>query len=96
MDQEHAAEPSQAADFDKVGMGRANRIAIDAPGFDLLPPAAFDGVIEPEHKGFSPRGENGEHEPKQEATGFERRPSGAIKHAVIGLKVRLIGFAHEA
>ncbi len=94
--QQHATELSQAADFDKVGMGRANRIAIDAPGFDLPSPSALDRVIESEHEGLPPRDENGEHEPKQEATGFERGPSGAIENAVIGLKMRLIGFAHDA
>ncbi len=93
--QQHATEPAQAADFDKVSVRGPDRIAINAFGFDRLTASAFDGVIEPEHEG-PPRSADRHQEPQQEATGFERRPNGSIEHALIGLKVRLIGFSHDA
>jgi hypothetical protein len=46
FDQEHQAEPAQATSFDKVGMGTAYRVAIDAASLDLSSPAALDRIIQ--------------------------------------------------
>ena len=70
-------------------------IAINAFGFDLLAASAFNGVIDAEHEDL-PLGEDRDQESEQEPAGFERGPNGAVENAMIGLKMRLIGFAHDA
>src|SRR5262249_41062384 len=49
LHQQHGGKPAQAAGFDEVSLGGADRIAIDAASADLGAPAPFDGVIEPDH-----------------------------------------------
>jgi Type III restriction enzyme, res subunit len=49
LHQQHGGKPAQAAGFDEVPLGRADRIAIDAAGADLGSPAPFDGVIKSDH-----------------------------------------------
>src|SRR6185295_3538313 len=46
LNQQHTAQPAQAAGFDKVRMAGADRIAVDAFGLNLLTTSPFDGVIQ--------------------------------------------------
>jgi hypothetical protein len=60
-----------------MGIGRANRIAIDATRANPGSPAPLDGVIEPEHE-RSARDEGGQQHTKQDETGMATTPDGAV------------------
>jgi hypothetical protein len=78
-----------------MGVRGPERIAINAFSFDLFTASALDRVIESKGQD-TPRYEHGDQESEQETTGLKRGPNGTIKHAMIGLKVRLIGEPHDA
>jgi len=70
LHQQHGGKPAQAAGFDEVTFGRADRIAIDAAGADLGSPAPFDGVI----KSRSPLGRPTAQRLYQQDQQLTRRP----------------------
>jgi hypothetical protein len=77
LHQQHGGKPEQAAGFDEVTFGRADRIAIDAAGADLGSPAPFDGVIKSDHH-WGARRHKGFYQQDQQLTrhdpGRPRRP----------------------
>src|SRR4051812_27952905 len=77
-----------------MGIGRADRIAIDAAGANSGSPAPLDGVIEPEHQ-RSAGDEGGQQHTKQDETGMATIPDGTVQSPMIVLKMMLIGQAHH-
>src|SRR3954465_12739238 len=76
-----------------MGIGRADRIAIDAAGANPGSPAPLDGVIEPQHQ-RSVRDEGGQQHTKQDETGMATTPDGTVQSPMIVLKTMLTGQAH--
>src|SRR5271154_830057 len=84
----HGRKPAQATGFDKVSLGRADRIAIDAASADLGSPAPLDGVIKSDHHWA--RRHQGFYQQDQQLTrhgpGRPRRP---VEDTMEGTKVGL-------
>src|SRR4051794_35344486 len=72
-----------------MGIGRADRIAIDAAGANPGSPAPLDGVIEPQHQ-RSVRDEGGQQHTKQDETGMPTTPDGTVQSPMIVLKMMLV------
>jgi hypothetical protein len=64
----------------------AHRITVNATGFNLLATASLNGVVESHHE-YPIRREDGNQQREQDATGRQRRPSGAAQDAMIVLEV---------
>src|SRR3954454_2752639 len=77
-----------------MGIGRADRIAIDAAGANPGSPAPLDGVIEPQHQ-RSVRDEGGQQHTKQDETGMATTPDGTVQSPMIVLKMVLVGQPHH-
>src|ERR671929_69543 len=79
--QQHDAQPAQAAGLDEMAVAGADRIAVDAAGLDLRPPAPLDGVVDGDHD-RTLRHEGG-HEQEQEAMrDGTRGPACQAEHAM--------------
>src|SRR5215813_13823899 len=95
FDQEHRAQPTETTRLNEVGVRGANRVAVDAFGFDLLPAAAFDRVVNPDDQ-FAPRSDGRDQHSQQHLRGLKRRPPRAIEHTMIALKALVLTVACHA
>src|SRR5690349_18758029 len=74
---------------------RADRITIDALGFDLRPAPTFDRVVDPNDQ-FTTRSKGRAQHSQQHLSGSKRRPTRAIEHAVIILIALVLAVARHA
>lgn len=95
LDQQHAAEPTQAAGFGKMRTGRPHRVAVDAFGFDLGAAPPLDRVINPKNE-FAIRRECGDQQSQQDLARRQSSPSRPIQDSMIVLKMDLLALAHNA
>ena len=87
LHQQHGGKPAQAAGFDEVSLGRADRIAIDAAGADVGSPTPLDGIVEPDHHRRAGRHEGLDQQEQQPARHRPGRPCGTVENAVEGTEV---------
>ncbi len=85
--EQHGGKPAQAAGFDEVPLGGADRIAIDAAGADLGSPAPLDGVINADHDRPVLRYEHLDQQDQQLARPGAGRPGCAIEDTMEGAEV---------
>src|SRR5215813_508481 len=95
VDQEHRAQPTEPTRLDEVGVRGANRVPVDSLGFDLMPAAAFDRVVDPDDQ-FAARRKGRDQNSQQHLSGLKRRPSRAIEHSMIVLKALVLTVARHA
>jgi hypothetical protein len=81
-DQQHQAEPAQAAGLHEVALRRADGVAVDPLGPDALAAPALDGVVEAEEDG-APRHEGVQQQLQQHTPGRPATPAGAVQHAMV-------------
>jgi hypothetical protein len=80
--QQHQAQPAQAAGLDEVALRRAHGVAVDALGADPLAAPALDGVVDAEdHRPL--RREGVQQQAQQHAPGRPSAPGGAVQHAMV-------------
>jgi hypothetical protein len=95
LTKQHTAEPTQAACFDKVGTRRANRIAVDAFGSDVVTVPSLNGVINAkDERPCWSKDQN--QQAKQNARGSQGRPNCPIQDAMVSLEVLFIAQSHHA
>src|SRR5208282_4520376 len=82
-------QPAQTTRFDEVSLGGTGRIAVDAPGADLVSPAPFDGVVDANHHGGVRTDEAGDQQTQQPACHGAGRPNGSVEHAMVDREVVL-------
>ena len=82
LDQQHATEPTQAAGFDKVRMGRSHRVAVDTFGFDLIAAPPLNRIVEAQDQ-FASRGEGRNQQSQQDSAGFQGRPSRTVQDSMV-------------
>ena len=87
MHQQHGGKPAQTAGFDEVALGGADRIAIDATGLDLGPPAPLDGVVKPDHDRGAGRHQSVDQQQQQMVRRGPRQPHCAVEDAVESAEV---------
>ena len=81
-DQQHQAEPAQAARLDEVAVAGADRVAVDPFGTNAFAAPALDGVVEAEdHRPL--RRESVQQQAQQRAPGRPSAPGGAVQHAMV-------------
>jgi hypothetical protein len=94
--EQHGRKPAQAAGFDEVSLGGADRIAIDAAGADLGSPAPLDGVIEPDHDRRAGRHEGFDQQDQQPARHRPRRPRCSVEDAVESAEIGIAISSQDA
>src|SRR5215475_3924841 len=94
LDQKHRTKPAEPARLDEMRLRRANRIAIDPFGLDLLSAPAFDRVVDPDDQ-FATRSESHDRHSQQYSGSLKRRPTRAIEHTVIILKALVLAVARH-
>jgi hypothetical protein len=94
-DQQHQAEPAQAAGLDEVTAAGADRVAVDALGADAPAAPALDGVVQAEEQRAARRTAI-EQQSKQRPGSGPSAPGGAVEHAVVVDEAPLAGEPGDA
>ena len=96
LHQQHGGKPAQAAGFDEVSLGGADRIAINAAGADLGSPAPFDGVVEADYDRGVRRHESFYQQDQQLARHGPGRPRRPIEDTVESAKIGIVFAPQDA
>lgn len=87
LDQKLGRQPAQAAGFDKMPLGGADGIAIDAARIDLGSPAPLDGVVQADQHGRPRWREHADQQAQELACRRPRRPGRSTENGMVGREI---------
>ena len=94
--EQHGGKPSQAAGFDEMSLGGADRIAIDAAGTDLGSPAPLNGVVDPDHDRRAGRHKGLDQQDQQPPRHRPGRPRRAVEDTVESAEAGVVISSQDA
>ncbi len=94
--QQQQRNPAQPSGFHKKLLARPHRITIDASGGNLSASSTLYRFINAQNHWLVSWNKQAHQQHQQQATEFSTRPFGTIEHAMIVLKLLLVGASHHA
>lgn len=95
LDQQHRAQPSQAARLNEVRLRRPNRITIDSFSFDLRSTTSLERIVDSDHQ-LTVWRKGGDQQAQQDTARRQGRPARPIQDSMVVDETFLLAQSHHA